>query len=128
MEAVHLLKGFSQWMVSIGMAIIAFIGSTYFKHPEGSLWIPAAAVVSFAIAILAATWVVGALPWIAINIEDPKFKNPYMAPVTDWPYFWIDRIKMWQVVTLEHLAFAIGIVFLGIAVCFQHDFGVTPAH
>jgi hypothetical protein len=115
-EAVKLLKDWSAWMVASELAVIAFLGSSYASKGAVLGQCITGVLVSFVVSIAAAAWLLGALPWIVVNLDNPEFQNPYQARLSSAPGF--NRVRVWMLGFVQHACFFLGIVFLAAGVLY----------
>jgi hypothetical protein len=110
LEGVKLLKEWSVWMVTVELAVIAFLASGYLRDggqlPSWGRWV----AVCFGCSIAAAAWVLSALPWIVLCLDKPEFLNFYEAPISSAPI--LKHIRVWNMTVAQHLLFFGGLVAL----------------
>lgn len=96
-EAIKLQMEWSKWLVAIqAVALGYFKTQSTLPHQWASI--------SFALSILFAAWVLGALPIIVQKL------NGVTTTIGDMKAF--GRIKLWYLCGAQHLFFALGIVAL----------------
>ncbi len=112
LEAVKLLKEWSSWMITVELAIIAFLGSSYLRNGEPLQGWMVSVIIFFGISITAAAWVLGALPWIVVNLDIPRFANPYQAELSTAPI--LAKIRLWMMGFVQQAFFIVGILVLAL--------------
>lgn len=109
-EATKLVKEWSVWMVAVQSALIGFL-ATATKSQNASLELTVQiALGCFAISVLAAAWVLSALPYILIRLPEHEDPNIYFMSLSSVPV--LRRIPMWLMGAVQHWAFAIGLIAL----------------
>ena len=113
--ALQLLKDWSIWLVSLQTASLGLV--TFIGGKEGLIKLDARwarfAIICFALSIVAATWVLAALPSIFMRMQDDA-ENFYKIGMFEWPPFkWV---PLWVFTFLEHILFVLGILFFMLSV------------
>ena len=109
-DATKLVKEWSVWMVAVQSALVGFL-ATATKSQNGSLEVTVqVALVCFAISVLAASWVLSALPYVLIRLLEQKDPNIYFMNLSSAPL--LKHIPIWLMGAIQHWAFAVGLLSL----------------
>jgi hypothetical protein len=113
LEGIKLFKDWSVWMVTAELGVISFLGSSYFRSGGPPRWVGLAGAL-FGLSAAAATWVLSALPWIVLRIDEAKFRNFYQAPLSSACV--LRSIRVWVMAMVQHTLFVAGmfVVVLGL--------------
>lgn len=109
-EATKLVKEWSVWMVAVQSALIAFLATATKSHKASFDLTANLALGSFAISILAAAWVLSALPYVLIRLPEEENPNIYFMSLSSAPF--LKWIPLWVMGAIQHWAFAIGLLSL----------------
>lgn len=118
-EAAKLVKEWSIWMVTVQSGLSAYLtfftDATKGKHVATNVATVAdvtdrVAVASFVISILAASAVLSGLPFILCRI--PDIERPHIYEMKLWSAAGLNRVQLWHMGTVQHWAFAIGLISL----------------
>jgi hypothetical protein len=114
LEAIGLLKDWSVWLTGIETAAIAAVGALLkdSKRPRRA-WLIQACVTAFVLSLVAATWLLGTLPRIAILLSaTDATTNDVIAHVVPFylvPPYVVIPVRLGLMVVFEHLFFLVGI-------------------
>ncbi len=97
-------------MVTVELAIVAFVGSGYLRNCSQLPGWSQAVVVFFGLSIAAAAWILSALPWIILNLDVQGFENFYQAPLSS--VIVLRRVPVWVMAVAQHIFFALGLIAL----------------
>ncbi len=117
LEALKVLRESSAWMVGVQTAIFGFL-ITLLNAGQlklGSFFIKGS-VAAFALSIVCAGVVLGAIPWVVNRKPVPASVRD--AAIADWPV--LKKVRMGWVSGLQYLAFVMGIICLAAAVMRGH--------
>ena len=111
LEALKMLQDWSKWLVTVDVAVIGVIGATTesdrWGEPVMANILITAATISFALSVVAATWLLLALPGIAQRLPpqegDDIFMMGTMAGV---------GVRLVYLALAEHVAFLLGVLLL----------------
>jgi len=106
-EATKLVKDWSVWMVAVQSALSTYLATSTIVALSHTDRI---ALGSFVISILAASSVLSGLPYIVLRLPDIKDPNIYFMNLWSAPP--LKRILLWHMGTIQHWAFAIGLISL----------------
>lgn len=109
-EATKLLKEWSVWMVGVQSALIGFLATstpTQSGNPTIAINI---SLVCFAVSVLAAAWVLSALPYVVIRLLEEGNPNIYYMRLSG--SLILNRIPLWLMGAIQHWAFALGVISL----------------
>lgn len=111
-EATKLVKDWSIWMVTVQTALIGFlITATELGMGNASFELAVQiALGCFAVSVLAAAWVLSALPYIVIRLPEYEDPNIYLMRLSSAPL--LKDIPLWLMSAVQHWAFAIGMTSL----------------
>ena len=116
LESLKLLRESSAWMVGVQTAIFGFLITLL---NEGQLklgsFLIKGAITSFAVSIVCAGIVLGAVPWVLSRKSMPI--SVQQAPIADWPI--ANKISIGWVSGLQYIAFVIGLASLASAVIWK---------
>ncbi len=111
LEAIKLLKDWSSWMAASAVAIITFLSSQFAASPT---LLTKIATLAFVLSIVSAGWLIGALPWLTINLDITSFRNPYQAPLSSTRG--LRSVRVWMAGFAQHLFYVVGVLLLMFAV------------
>jgi len=77
LEATKLVKEWSVWMVAVQSGLTDFLATTSAPQSPGFVIAINFALGSFAISLLAAAWVLSALPYVLIRLLEQKDPNSF---------------------------------------------------
>ncbi len=114
LEAAKLVKEWSVWMVGVQAALIGFILKNEINPPLSGNSVNLS-LGCFALSILAAAWVLGALPFVVIcipemNDRDSSEANIFFSKIDSLPL--LRMIPLWLMALIQHVTFALGLIFL----------------
>jgi hypothetical protein len=99
-EAAKLVKEWSVWMVAVQTALIGFL-VTKSNSLDASLELSVqVALGCFTISVLAAAWILSALPYIVIRLPEHKDPNIYFMNLSSAPL--LKHIPMWLMGAIQH--------------------------
>lgn len=110
LEAAKLVKELSVWMVTVQSAAIGLLIAKDTSVPAGVLPALHLSLAAFCVSVLAAAWNLSAVPWIVLQLDREEDPNLYEARLTSIRV--LNRIPLWVMLTVQHWAFAFGIVSL----------------
>lgn len=114
LEAAKLVKEWSVWMVGVQAALIGFILKNEMQPPLLGSTLNLS-LACFVLSILAAAWVLGALPFVVICIpemqdRDPSMSNIFFSKIDS--IFPLKFIPLWVMALIQHVTFALGLICL----------------
>jgi hypothetical protein len=115
-EAIGLLKDWSTWLAGIEIASIAAVGAILKdSEPVRHKWLGLSCVAAFGCSLMAATWLLGSLPRVALTVEaQPAAANDIVGRVMPFylfpPYVTIP-VRVGLMIVYEHMFFLIGVWF-----------------
>jgi len=113
LEALKLLKDWSVWMVTVETAAIAFLGAVAGRVVKSTtVWFPVT-IVSFAVSIVFAAWVLSGIPSVAQQIDGSSHLSIYKIYKSD---LLPDFLTLNFVATIQHTFFVAGILGLAILI------------
>ena len=101
-----LLKDWSTWLVSLQTGALGLVSFVAGKNDVFSFNQPRLkrSICSFAASIFFATWVLGAIPSIAMRLKPSE--NFYNLPMFEW-----FPVHLWVFTTFQHWCFLFGLFF-----------------
>jgi hypothetical protein len=109
-EATKLVKEWSVWMVAVQSALVGFLATAAKTQSGIHEFTVQVALICFVISVLAAAWVLSALPYVLIRLLEEEDQNIYFMNLSSAPL--LKHIPVWLMGAIQHWAFAVGLLFL----------------
>jgi hypothetical protein len=100
-------------MVAVQTAVIAFLANTGVPAVKIPLYVAHVTICCFVVSILAAAWVLSAIPYIMIQLCERNDSNIYLMNISSAPI--LRLIPLWLMATIQHLFFFLGILAVGLS-------------
>lgn len=110
LEAAKLVKEWAVWMVAVQSAAIGFLVAKGGSVPVGAMPALRVSLAAFCLSVLAAAWNLSAVPWIVLQLDRETDPNIYEAKLSSARV--LNRIPLWLMLTIQHWAFAVGVISL----------------
>ena len=101
-------KEWSAWIVAVQSALIGYLATGAKPSNAWRELTVNLSLGSFAVSILAAAWVLSALPYVLIRLREEKDPNIYFMNLSSAPV--LNLIPLWLMGAVQHWAFAVGLL------------------